>query len=309
MGTNGQLGGESSLEGQVYPCQWVATPKGIRAWVTDQPKIAVETHTFAKAEEALADEILDALGDGEAVLDFEPPPPREGTDGEVGALWTLDEQEFAHFEVPARYFVGGLCDHCVMPRGPRTAHPLELTKVVRGSDMAMARAHGAPGVGPMLTIVSEKLVSLLTDAERAAFEWRAVVQPVGRGVRPFFEIVHIGPTIPLVVPNGRGALAWRCEVCGFEWIGVKRAGRLPTVFVSESDLAAGKRSLTAIDAWQFARFVVSEDRWVELVRTGKLSQVTRTPVIILAESAVNRALEFLPRPRESRPPTLSTRPR
>ena len=59
MGTNGQLGGESSLEGQVYSCQWVATPKGIRAWVTDQPKIAVETHTFVEAEEALADEILD----------------------------------------------------------------------------------------------------------------------------------------------------------------------------------------------------------------------------------------------------------
>ena len=294
-----------TMEGKVYLCSWQAMGTGVRAWVTGQPAITVEAATFAEAREELAEAILDALGDGEATLDFDPPPPRAGgAAGERGILWSLGAQEMVRVADPASYYEGGLCDHCLQPVGPRTERPLELMRPPPDADMAMVLPHrlGPPGVGPQPEIVSEKFLTSLTPAERSVFEWREVVRPPRSRGQAFYEIIHLRPTVPLAVPVGREAILSRCESCGFEWIHVKGPRQEPNTFVSVADLPSPLPPLLAIDSWTFASLVVPEARYRHLVRTVKLRQVKGDPVILLDESAVNRTLEFQPRPREQRAP-------
>jgi len=62
-------------EGHTCRCSWSLTTTGYRLWVVADPALAREDAVFAQAAAELGYAILDKTGDGEAQLEFEPPPP------------------------------------------------------------------------------------------------------------------------------------------------------------------------------------------------------------------------------------------
>lgn len=75
---------------------------------------------------------------------------------------------------------------------------------------------------------------MLTDEERACFEWR----PVRAGDREtkYLELIHRIPPTPRVAPLGATARHSRCEACRFIYVYVEQVANEPNQFVSTRDL-------------------------------------------------------------------------
>jgi len=274
-------------EGETYSCSWTRMPSGYRVWVIDDPAIAAEHADFEEADELLSDRICAATGDGESVHVYDPPEPNvpHAGVGERGQLWMLGRPADVYMVDPVRYFTGGLCDHCLMPRGTRTDEPLRVTKLRKSLNSAMAVIENV-GMSPVLTIVAEPFLALLTAEERAGFEWR----PVGHNLRTgtYCEVVYKQPTVPSVTAKGHDTYYARCDVCGFEWISPNYTPGKPDYYVAERDLPTPRSTLVAIGPWARARLAVTPERWRDLVKQPGMRGIKGLPVSILAENAVER---------------------
>jgi hypothetical protein len=286
-------------EGKIYRCSWKRIPAGYRVWLKADPSIATEHADFEAADELLYEQILLATGDGENQHQYVPPPPDPaGTNGR-GRLWLLGQEGGVTMSHEPPYFEGGLCAECVMPLGPRTSLPLEVSALKGAGNAASVRLWGAAlGVGPRLTIVSERLLATFTGPERADFEWRPVIGASPR--RAFFELVPKTPTTPYVLPAGPGMVAERCETCGFTWNPYYQGWFGPDDSVSEADLPQPPRTLVAVNQRPHVTLAVTEARWRELVGQASLKGVKGSPILIIAADAVGHPAKFIPRSRAKR---------
>src|SRR6266481_1854692 len=62
-------------EGKVHLCNWKKTGAKFMLWLVRKPELSVVSKTFEGAQEAMWQLICLQLGDGEAVLEFDPAPP------------------------------------------------------------------------------------------------------------------------------------------------------------------------------------------------------------------------------------------
>jgi len=286
-------------EGKLYRCSWKRIPTGYRVWLEADPSIAAEHADFEEADELLYERIMEATGDGENQHQYVPPPPDPAGAGGRGRLWLLGQEGDVTMSHEPPYFEGGLCDECVMPLGPRTSLPLEVSALKGQGNAASVRFLGAAlGVGPSLTIVSERLLETFTESERAGFEWRPVTGASPR--RAFFELVPKIPTTPYILPAGPGLVAERCETCGFTWSPYYQTFGGPDDSVSESDLPQPPRTLIAVDKWPHATLAVTEARWRKLVGKPSLRGIKGSPIPIIAADAVGQPAKFIPRSRAKR---------
>jgi hypothetical protein len=285
-------------EGKIYRCSWKRIPSGYRVWLKSDPSIAAEHADFESADELLYEQIMIATGDGENQHQYVPPPPDPAGASGRGRLWLLGQAGVVKMSHELPYFDGGLCDDCVMPLGPRTSLPLDVSALKGGGNAASVRLHGAAlGVGPSLTIVSDRLLETFTESERAGFEWRRVAGASPR--RAFFELVPQTPTTPYVLPAGPGLVAERCETCGFTWSPYYQGFGGPDTCVSEADLPQPPRTLIAVNHWPHATLAVPEARWRELVGQPSLKGIKGSPIPIIAAEAVGHPT-FKRRPRAKR---------
>jgi hypothetical protein len=282
-------------EGKIYRCTWTRIPAGYRVWLKSDPSITAEHADFEAADELLYQRIMEATGDGENQHQYVPPPPDPAGSSGRGRLWLLGREGVVTMSHEPPYFDGGLCDECVMPLGPRTSLPLDVSALKGGGNAASVRWRGAGG--PNLTIVSERLLETFTESERAGIEWRRVTGASPR--RAFFEVVPRTPTIPYVLPAGPGLVAERCETCGFTWGSYYKGSSLSDDCVSEADLPNPARTLLVVDQWTHAALAVTEARWRELVGQPSLKGVKGTPIPIIAVDAVGHPT-YIPRPRAKR---------
>jgi hypothetical protein len=287
-------------EMRIFLCSWSRTPSGYRVWVIDDPAVAAEASDFDDADELLYERILEVTGDGENQHEYVPPRPVPSAGHiERGRLWQLGQTGMVrmHHELP--YFEGGLCENCLMPLGPRTALPLEVTPLAGSVNAASVRLDGvALGEGPSLTIVSERLLGVFTEEERAAFEWR-LVSGVSKKDR-FFELLPVEPTSPFVSPIGIPAQFRRCADCGFIWTAVQRRSGQPDWYVSEASLPSPSRSLVAVRQWPQAILAVTDERWETLVGRQELKGIQGTAIAVIAPEAVQQPADFIPRERAPR---------
>lgn len=287
-------------EGKLYLCSWARIPGGYRVWVKDDPTIAAEDADFEAADELLYERIMDATGDGENVHDYDPPAPTPRAGAiDRGRLWILGAQKGGTISHEPPYFEGGLCDNCLMPLGPRTEVPLLVSPITGAGGVADIRLAGAGiGAGPRLRIVSERLLALFTDAERAGFEWRRVERASRR--QTYFEFIPRSSTMAWVAPKSREAPFGRCASCGFTWVLTKDGPGLPSYYVSEGDLPRPASTLVALNHRAYATPAVTDERWRTLVGRPELKGVKGTAVAIIAADAVGQPSHFSPREREKR---------
>lgn len=215
------------MEGRVYLCSWTKQGDRFRLWVKRQPSVAAEGESFDEANERLWDAICGAYGDGEGVTEFDPPRPADPRSSRyrraaVVAIHAHSRADVASFEP---YYVGGFCQDCGVPRGPRNELPLVVDRIEAGGDGAFAVVPLSLSRGrlsPSVQLFSEQFVDLLHAAEGAALTWRPVERRQPRARKVFYELVTSTVSIREVgvrgVPSKFGG--WRCRACGFADIGM-----------------------------------------------------------------------------------------
>lgn len=287
-------------EGHTYRCSWSLTTTGYRLWVVADSELVREDAAFADAAEELAYAILDKTGDGEAQLEFEPPPP--GTELRPPALlrlWELGLQDTVLFSNALECFEGGLCDNCLMPLGPRTRVALEVVATLPKTHLLVGRmADVGVGLGPKRRIFSPTVVEMLTDEERACFEWRPV-RAAGRETK-YLELIHRIPPTPQVAPLGATARHSRCETCGFTSVYVDQVGNEPNRFMSTRDLPDPLPPALAMGTVSYSGLLISDGRRGEMLAQKGSRCLTTDPVSVIPESLVDRTPVYLPRPRARR---------
>src|SRR5215208_4231185 len=193
------------MEGQVYLCSWKRANGRFRVWLQSNRRVAAEAATFREASEALWNEIVRAFDDGEAVLEYQPPPPPE-----VPARRFLDPPLVsiignmrALLANPNEVYSEGLCPQCREPRGQRTEAPALLEELESGYEGGFTKP-------ARLVFFSDKFLALLKDNERRRFEWRPV-RRTDRGRKTFFEMIA-RPEAPLVAVAGLDfRQPWVCD--------------------------------------------------------------------------------------------------
>lgn len=285
-------------EGKIYLCSWSRGRDGFRVWLKSDPSVAAEHADFEAADDLLHERILLATGDGENQHQYLPPAP-EGT-ATAGRLWRLGPDAVVTMSHQPPYFVGGLCDECLTPLGPRTDVVLQVSILKGGANAARVRlAEVGLGVGPSLTIVSAQVLETFTKSERADFEWRAVGGASLR--RAFFEAIPMKPPIPLVLPaNREPQVAERCETCGFTWNSYYEGLIGSDDCVSAADLPDASHTLMAVDHQPHARIAVTEARWRELAGQTRLKGIKGSPILIIPAGAVGHPSKYIPRQRAKR---------
>ena len=287
-------------EGHTYRCSWSLTTTGYRLWVVADPELAREDVDFAEAVEELGYAILDKTGDGEAQLEFEPPPPGvELRRPALLRLWKLGLHKTVRYGNARESYEGGLCDNCLMPLGPRTRVPLEVVMPLPKSHLLDSQmADAGVGPGPRPRIFSPTVVAMLTDEERACFEWRPV-RAMGRETK-YLELVHRIPPTPQVAPIGATTKHWRCEMCGFTSLYVEQVGNEPHRFVSTRDVPELLPPALAMGTVSDSGLVISDARRREMLAQKGSRWLTTEPVSVIPESLVDREPKYLSWPRARR---------
>jgi hypothetical protein len=196
------------MEGQVYLCSWKRAKGRFRVWLKSNRRVAAEGADFQAAREALWGEIVKAFDDGEAVLEFQPPPPTEPAVRRfldpplvsvIGNMW-------AKLANPDEVYTEGLCPQCREPRGRRTEARVLLEDLDSGYEGGFTKP-------ARIVFFSDKFLALLDDDERRRFEWRPV-RRADKGRKPFFEMIG-APEVPLVAVKGLDfRRPWVCDTCG-----------------------------------------------------------------------------------------------
>lgn len=287
-------------EGRVYVTTWVRSATGgYRVWVKRNKKLFAEGATFAEADSALWEVICMATGDGENIHQYVPAAPNLESAGEIerAQLWLLGAEGRAEMVSHEGLFEGGLCDHCLQPRGPRTEQPLALASIDSGYQAAGAHLPKKTIGGANLKVYSEEFVSLLTPAERASFEWRPIA-PNKRRKRLFFEAIERTPPVPWVSVIGRDTYYARCGECGWTWVIPRYIANSPFYMMSEVSLPNPVPTLFAFGRRPGIDLVATPARWAEIAGRAGTKGIKTSVVSVIAESAVERAPVYQQRARE-----------
>lgn len=286
-------------EGNVFITTWIQTDDGYRVWVKKRPKLAAEGATFEEADALLIQVIGLATGDGENTHEYVPPAPAVSPDvtgrDEVVLLGIQAQAEMGD---PVGLFEGGLCTNCLMPRGARTGAPLTIRRVGARTHAATVRLpNTGPGTGPDFSIYSAAFLDALTEAERAAFEWRAVTLPKS-AKQEYFELVRGPVQVRRVGLRDRQNYHARCDSCGHVWMVPKSLRGAPFFHLSAADVPPLLPSLFATSGNAGVGLGATVVRWAELVGTPTMKDIKSSRCPIVNEELVDRPVTFEPRPPE-----------
>jgi hypothetical protein len=262
------------MENRVYLCSWKKEGERFRVWVKRRPSIAAEGKSFDEANESLWGAICEAYGDGEAVTEFDPPPPEDPGSSwyrraAIVAIGENSRADVADFEP---YFVGGVCPDCGTPRGPRNEVPLVVDRIESGGDGAFATVpwplrRSRPS--PVVQLYSEEFLNLLYPTEVAALTWRRVERRQPRARKIFYELVssqvHARQVGVRGVPSRGGS---RCRACGFENIGsfyFPYNPRSPHHWISVEDLPRPFPTCFTIGNAKHSTLCFLAERWAGMV--------------------------------------------
>src|SRR5689334_4951166 len=144
------------MEGRVYLCSWKRDQGCFRVWLQADGRVAAEAATFREASEALWGEIVRAFSDGEAVLEYQPPPPAEPATRRFldPPLISVTGNMRAILANPDEVYSEGLCPQCHQPQGRRTEAPALLEDLESGYEGGFTKpAH--------IVFFSDKFLALL----------------------------------------------------------------------------------------------------------------------------------------------------
>lgn len=222
-------------DGGVHRLLWTTLPSGMfRAWLQDQPEVAVEGSVWNQVRDALYERIDNEVHAGEWAPDWDPPEPAP-----VGAVWKTDPDFVQLFSSEARYcllnrleevIAGPICVKCGRHDHIRTDVPLTAWMEIFGGIMSCRNAFAAM---PCLlrTTTAEAI-----GPHRLGVEVRPVTR-AGRGRLQALEPVPTRVIRPVAI-RGVELFSSRCSTC---------RGHTPFHRIGQAEY------LTAYDATQIPR--------------------------------------------------------
>jgi hypothetical protein len=289
------------MEQRLFLCTWQRSGARYRVWVQDRPTLVGEADVFEMADEALANAICGATGDGESIREYDPPRPRGGRSGLLFRLALISGERRGYIDNSAELFNEDYCPQCKYPRGNRTAAPLRLARVEPGRNGGYARLKPPAFAGPLMDFFSEPFVAGLRPDERSQFQWRPVQMP-SKSKEKFFELVRARVHIPFASLSGLAATLWnqpglsdkekhtwwRCDTCGriqqpLYWY---RMASLPSFYVNVADLPEPLPTCVGVGDPEYPSLCFTAERWSELVKLQHSRGLVSTDVGVVAPSLV-----------------------
>jgi hypothetical protein len=292
------------MEGRVYVCSWSSTDTGFRVWVKRRPKVFAAGETFEIADELLSDAICAATGDGESIHEYDPQRPTSSEPpGMITRMLKVGGVAGAFAANLEEMFSAGVCPQCKLPRGERTALPLQLKKVETDKNGGFVR-----GLGRDHYFFAGAFLDLLSAEERSRYEWRLVQHP---GRKAYYELVP-----PLTHPSyavlsdavgvrwkvslapqrlvggrleGTVESIWRCDTCGQVNTPFYRFPKdLPWRYVAQADLPRVIPSYLVVGPPRQATLCFLPERWREMLGYAGTRGMKSYPVGVVEEDLVNR---------------------
>lgn len=286
----------------MFVCTWQRSGARYRVWVRDRPALAAENDVFDVADEALADAICLATGDGESVREYDPPRPGEEPSGLLFRLAAISGERRGFIENPAELFSEDYCAQCRHPRGDRTAAPLRLARIEPGQNGGYAKMEPPRLGGPLMSFFPETFVACLRPDERSQFQWRPV-HLVSKRKERFIELVSADVHISFVALSGVVATLWnrpsiiekkkhalwRCDTCGRTkepsyWY---RMSSLPRYYVNVADLREPLPTCIGVGDPEYPSLCFTRERWSELMKLPESRGIASTDVGVVAPSLVD----------------------
>jgi hypothetical protein len=275
-------------EGKVYRCKWKQQPNGdYHVWLVGRPSISTVQSSVADAAEVLVSEICGQLGDGEAMLDFDPPLP---ADERLARFFADDlvnistNGSFHLFNPLDQIFSGGRCAACGGALGERTEVPFELNM---GNDADVALLY-EPEFAHLL-VASESFLSRLSKADLDQFETRPTVWPRHR--KKFFEL-RPRSFVPNCGIRGEASGGWECWKCDRRVLSYANLFDFGPNPVCRSDLPERRDTVFFVGTPANHEIYVSRKRWDKLRGGTGMRSLTATKLPVVAASQCDRKLKL-----------------
>lgn len=206
--SNRNRGGLLKSEGNVYLCQWEKRGRVLTLRLKRDPRVKASGSNLQSAEERMWERLCEEYGDGEAVLEYETPPPQKwacfaSRYGGIDLVTVTGNDSMGTLTNERELHPKGYCRDCQMPLETAPGAVPEFNRVP-SSDGAVEQSLGR--------FYSEEFLSLLSSEERAALTLVPVHGPKGSR-KSFF---HLGgePAVNYVgVPGFEGLVNHQCGRC------------------------------------------------------------------------------------------------
>jgi len=200
------------MEGKVYLTSWRKSGSRFKLWLTEKPECSITADSFEGAKESLWELICLKYGDGEAVLEFDVPPPEsellaQYSEPEIVSISGNDSAEPIR-PLQEGLFEKGHCPVCRRQWGGRTKMVAEFQYLPTVSDGAVS----SDGM-----YFSSDFLDLLTPVELDNLAFQPV-KTLNKTKKVFYELV--GKPIARYVgltgfPGKRGEPCHHCGYAGF----------------------------------------------------------------------------------------------
>lgn len=288
------------MEGRIWQCRWQRCDNVYRVWVARRPKLVATSSDWQTALDDLCSTICLKTGDGEPILQIDPPATIDGGDAEYsdpewlllfpGGQLPLEDAKPEHFD-------GGLCSHCGRGRGRRTRVPLKA--VGKGDGDLCNPSYFFRGHRPI--IFSESCLKALTKAEKAGFDVLEI-QRAPRTQKRYFECIPRS-FVPPVGVKGWTLSGWRCTTCKAQMISCTSCPKFNYIdsqihdWLAASDLPKRPLGMLAYG---------NETSWMPLLPTARARSLSRSSS---ARGALVTAIARAPSSRVIRRPKLGNAPK
>lgn len=273
-------------EGHIFVCQWSEDSHGLHVSVRGRPRIRATYRTWDELHDQFWQVIMERCGDGEPVLTFDPPLPVPDEDRDLlePGLALLSGAAYSGSKTsPGALFTHGLCPHCGRARGERNDLPAHFYSF--DADVCCAPQEWWFAISGLY--VSERFLSLLSDAERSCFEARLIERPP-RSRRRYFEVIPRLFLPPVAHAHRAHSGGWRCPICDRQVIAQCVSDRLVYDFVAQVDLPDPLPPLFAIGDPVYFHLCTREARAVELLQKPESRGLLVRAVGALPDHLVDR---------------------
>ncbi len=291
------------LDTNVLPCKWQRLATGWRLWIRGWPSIAGEGETVDQAIAELTEAVMREAPDLDRVLPFvpafEPPLPCSVfaerflrpalvkiSGDEIFEMHTQrptqSQREKAEAYIRSLYSEG-LCEACGHGRGLRTDVPLRIDIAPSGARAGWVRAP----FKHQIRIYSEKSLSLLSEAERAALTLTHVEMPSGCRQR-FFELRGPAHARPVGVRALQSEVI-ECASCRWRRVSVidprlMEDGLSLTTFIADGVLRSSPPPALVIGEDAEVTLCLPRARWAELEEHRDAAGLIAQPIGVVAEA-------------------------
>ena len=271
------------MEGKVYLSSWRKSGNRFKLWLVENPQWSVSSDSFEGAKEALWELICLRFGDGEAVLEFDVPPPESELLIKYGVpeILGISGNDSAEPIRPLQegLFEKGHCPVCRRQWGARTKTIAEFKNLPLASDGAVS-SEGK--------FFSSEFLELLTQTERESLAFQPV-KTLNPAKKIFFELVGKPVAEYVGLVGFPGKIGEPCRHCGYSSFSYLVENKLFN-FLAKMDVDRSSSCFVVTNGLRMDLCMTGE-RWRQLRGKRGAKNLVSSRIYVVPESEVIRKNE------------------